>query len=146
MDEIDWMIIDVLKTNARETVSKISKIVHLSVPSTAERIKKLESNGIIDQYIAKINRKKTGQRLLAFVFLNIDKNADTETFYREIEQQSCVLECHHVAGSYDYLLKVLLEDTQALDQFLSKVLKQITGVRNSNTIITLNTVKEDINA
>jgi len=60
-------------------------------------------------------------------------------------QYNCVLECHHVAGNYDYLLKVIVEDTQALEEFLSKKLKKIKGVSGSNTIISLITLKEEIN-
>jgi len=146
MDGIDLEILEALKQNGRASASEISKKVRLSVPAVAERIKKMEQAEIIMQYTVRLNRQKTGQKLLAFIFVNVDKNENIEGFRSAIVKQACVLECHHVAGSYDYLLKVVLEDTQALENFLSKSLKRIKGVAGSNTIITLTTLKEEINA
>lgn len=146
MDGIDIAIVNQLKQNGRASSSEISKKVNLSVPAVAERIRKLEQAGIIEQYTIRINRLKTNQKLLTFIFINIDKTDNIDNFRRTIVQYDCVLECHHIAGAYDYLLKVVLEDTQALENFLSKTLKKITGVINSNTIITLTTLKEKINS
>ncbi|WMJ82937.1 Lrp/AsnC family transcriptional regulator [Oscillospiraceae bacterium LTW-04] len=145
MDIIDTGILEVLKENGRASASEISRKVRLSVPAVTERIKKLEQNGIIRKYTVKINRYQTGQRLLAFVFVNIDTTAHIENFRNQMVQHPCVLECHHVAGAYDYLLKVALEDTQALENFLSVTLKKMDGVSSSNTIITLATLKEELN-
>ena len=94
--------------------------------------------------LLKINRQKLGLKLLAFIFVNIDRTDNIQHFRETIIQQRCVLECHHVAGSHDYLLKVVLEDTSALEDFLSKTLKNIKGVVNSNTIISLTTLKEEL--
>ncbi len=145
MDTIDSAILEVLKENGRATASEISKRVRLSVPAVSERIKKLEQNGIIRQYTVKIDRYQTGQRLLAFIFVNIDTTVHIDNFRSQIVQHPCVLECHHIAGAYDYLLKVALEDTQAVENFLCSVLKKIDGVSTSNTIISLTTLKEELN-
>lgn len=145
MDEIDLSILNVLKKNARSSASQISNLVGLSIPAVTERIKKLEQAEIIQQYTIKINRQKTNQRLLAFIFVNIDKNENIDHFRNQIIKNNCVLECHHVAGEYDYLLKVVVEDTKALEFFLSNILKKIKGVDSSNTIISLITLKEEIN-
>lgn len=145
MDEIDYAILNELKNNGRASASEISRKVNLSIPAVAERIKKLEQAEVIQQYTIKINRDKIEKRLLAFIFINIDKTEDIDNFRRVIVQHNCVLECHHVAGTYDYLLKVITEDTQGLENFLSKTLKKIKGVSSSNTIITLITLKEEIN-
>ena len=145
MDTIDHAILNELKINGRASASEISKKVNLSVPAVAERIRKLEQAGIIDQYTVKINRQKTGQSLLAFIFVSIDGTDNTEAFRKRIVQYPSVLECHHVAGSYDYLLKVVAKDTTALEDFLTTSLKKIDGVANSNTIISLTTLKEELN-
>lgn len=145
MDAVDRLILHELKQNGRATASEISKKVNLSIPAVAERIKKLEQAEIIQQYTIKINRQKTGRRLLAFIFINIDKNEDISNFRNTVMKYHCVLECHHVAGPYDYLLKVVLEDTQALENFLTNTLKKIRGVVRSNTVISLTTLKEEIN-
>ena len=145
MDLIDFAILDELKKNGRQSASEISKKVSLSIPAVAERIRKLEKAEIIHQYTIKINRDKIGKRLLSFIFVNIERTENIDIFRNMIIQHCCVLECHHVAGTYDYLLKVITEDTQALEFFLSKTLKKIKGISNSNTIITLVTLKEEIN-
>ncbi|MFT3985359.1 MAG: Lrp/AsnC family transcriptional regulator [Lachnospiraceae bacterium] len=145
MDAIDYAILNELKENGRASASEISKKVNLSIPAVAERIKKLEQAEVIQQYTIKINRNKIEKRLLAFVFVNIAETEDVDNFRNMIVQHNCVLECHHVAGTYDYLLKVVIEDTQALENFLSKTLKKIKGVSSSNTIISLMTLKEEIN-
>lgn len=145
MDAIDTSILAILKGNGRASASEISKKVRLSVPAVAERIRKLEQNGIIKQYTVKIDRYQSGERLLAFVFVNIDRTDHIDNFRKQIVRHPCVLECHHIAGAYDYLLKIALPDTQALESFLSGTLKKIEGVSNSNTIITLTTLKEELN-
>jgi Transcriptional regulators len=145
VDKIDLKIIDALKENCRSTTSEISKRVNLSIPAVAERIRKMEENNIIEKYTIKINREKINYKLLAFIFVNIDKSENVDNFRKVILQYSSVLECHHVAGEYDYLLKVLVEDTKSLEYFLSNNLKQIKGVLKSNTIITLSSLKEEIN-
>lgn len=145
MDTIDHAILNELKRNGRASASEISKKVNLSIPAVAERIRKMEQAEIIQQYTIKINREKIGKRLLAFIFVNIDKTENIENFKNTIVQHDCVLECYHVAGIYDYLLKVVTEDTQALEDFLSNTLKKIKGVSSSNTFIALTTLKEKIN-
>jgi len=145
LDVIDLKIIDALKENSRATTSEISKKVSLSIPAVAERMRKMEEADIIEKYTIKVNREKINQKLLAFIFVNIDKTDNIEEFRNAIVKYSSVLECHHVAGEYDYLLKVLVEDTKALEYFLSNALKKIKGVLKSNTIIVLSSIKENIN-
>lgn len=145
MDSIDLEILDVLKQNGRATASEISKTVNLSLPAVAERIRKMEDAHIIEQYTVRINREKINRKLLAFVLVNVEKAEFILEFRETIIQYNSVLECHHIAGEYDYLLKILVEDTQALEEFLSKKLKMITGVVKTNTIITLLTLKEEVN-
>jgi len=145
VDSIDLKIINVLKENSRVTTSEISKKVNLSIPAVAERIRKMEQGCLIEKYTIKVNRDKINYKLLVFIFVNIDKTENVEEFRKKIVQHCSVLECHHVAGEYDYLLKVLVEDTKSLEYFLSNILKKIKGVLKSNTIITLSSLKEDIN-
>lgn len=145
MDGTDHRIIEVLKENSRATVSEISKRVNLSVPAVAERMRKLEQANVIEQYTVKVNRRKMGYGLLAYIFVSLDSTASIDHFRKEVVQYACVLEAHHTAGPHDYLLKVLVQDTTELEQFLSDTLKEISGVANSNTIICLSTLKEELN-
>ena len=82
---------------------------------------------------------------LAFIFVNIDKTEHINAFRSQITVLPGVLECHHLAGAYGYLLKVSVSDTDALESFLTNKLKKITGVSSSNTFITLATLKEELN-
>jgi len=145
LDSIDLNILKALDKNARSKVSDISKVVGLSIPAVSERLKKLEETGVIDNYGVRVNRKKLDFRLLAIVFVNIDHSLNIESFRKNIVSFPEVLECHHMAGEYDYMLKVLLEDTEELESFISHKLKTIKGVQKSNTLISLSTLKEEQN-
>ena len=145
MDSIDLEIIAELKKNGRLSASQISKNINLSVPTVSERMKRLEATNIIEGYTIKVNRKKNNENLLAFILVNLDGSKISEGFQKLVSSNNAILECHHIAGAYDYLLKIALEDTTALDNFLSNVLNKSNGVRNSNTIIVLSTLKEEMN-
>lgn len=145
MDSIDLKILNALKKNSRTTTSEISKSVNLSIPAVGERIRKLEEASVIEQYTIKINREKTNKKLMALIFINIDKTENIQGFRESIVKFHQVLECHHIAGEYDYLIKVLLEDSKELENFITFSLKKIKGVGRSNTIIVLSSLKENIN-
>jgi len=145
MDITDAKILECLKQNGRETASEISKRVNLSIPAVSERIRKLEDSGVIEKYLVKLSRSKLGYKLLAVIFVNIDDTGNVSAFRDAIVKYPEVIECHHMAGEYDYMLKVLLADTDELEDFLSSRLKSIRGVQKSNTLIVLSTLKETAN-
>lgn len=145
MDEIDRSILEALNENSRMTISDISKKVKLSIPAVTERIRKMDDSGTIEGYTVKINRAKAGYKLLAFVLVVIDRTEQIPAFRAFIAGCGEVLECHHLAGEYDYLLKVLVEDTGELEKFLSHTLKSVPGVIRSNTMISLSSLKEKWN-
>lgn len=145
MDMIDLKILDTLKENSRISASDISKKINLSIPAVLERIRKMDESGLIEKYTVKINRDMADYKLLSYVFVNIDKTSNVENFREEIIKFKSVLECHHIAGQYDYLLKVLVKDTKSLETFITKDLKGIKGVSATNTIIVLSTLKEELN-
>jgi Lrp/AsnC family leucine-responsive transcriptional regulator len=145
MDHTDLAILSELDKNSRATVSEISKNVSLSTPAVSERIKKLEEAGIIEQFTMKLNHNKMDLSLMAFVFVSLKGGASIPQFRESILSFPEVLECHHIAGEYDYLLKVILKNTQELEQFISKRLKGIFSVQKTNTLINLSTIKSDLN-
>lgn len=145
MNIIDVEILKILKQNGRATASEISKKVSLSIPAVSERIRKLEHSNMIEQYTIKINRTQMGYKLMAILFINIDHSANIHVFREKIIEFPEVIECYHIAGEYDYMLKVLLKDTAELETFISTKLKVIKGVQKSNTLISLTTLKEEIN-
>lgn len=145
MDSIDLNILDLLKENSRMTSSDISKKVNLSIPAVSERIRKMEEAGTIEKFTVRVNREKTGYKLLAFIYVTIDRSEHIENFRKTVVKFNPVLECHHIAGEYDYLLKVAAEDTRGLENFITKSLKKIKGILKTNTVIVLTSIKEEIN-
>ena len=145
MDHTDLAILHALDQNSRTTVSEISKIVNLSTPAVSERIRKLEEASIIEQFTMKLNHNKMNLSIMAFIFVSLKGGASIPQFRESMHTFPEVLECHHIAGEYDYLLKVILKDTQELEQFISNKLKGIFSVQKTNTLINLSTIKSNLN-
>lgn len=143
MDKIDSKIIQMLKENSRTTCSDISKKVLLSVPAVAERLRKLEDENIIKQYTIRLNRKKLELNILAFILISIDSEHKSD-FQDLVIKSEWILECHHITGEYDYLIKIVTENTEKLDIYIAEVLQKIAGVKKTNTIVALSTSKEDL--
>ena len=144
MDSIDQLILAELKINGRATAATISQKVNLTVPAVLERMRKLTRAGIIQGYTVKINRQKIGLKLLAYVLVRLEGSAEIPAFRARALHYPCVLECHHMAGAYDYLLKVALADTAALEAFLTDELKADGGIAQTDTMIVLASIKEEI--
>lgn len=145
MDQIDDKILTILKKNGKVSATEISKVVGLSIPAVAERIRKMEHSGIIEGYGAKISRRKTGYNVTAFVMVNLERSGDVDEFRQKIIDFPQVLECHHVVGAFDYLLKVLVHTPDDLEHFLMTELNEIPTVASSQTFLCLSTLKEEWN-
>lgn len=144
MDKFDNKILRLLIQNARITGADIARKISLSLPAVTERLRKLDRTGIIDSYTIKVNREQLSLRLLAFISVWIDHTKNIAVKDQIIAMDE-VLECHHVAGDYDLLLKVLVHDTAALENLLVSKLKTIKGITRTSTTIILRSYKEDIN-
>ena len=144
MDPHDNKILHLLSTNSRITGADISRKVNLSLPAVTERLRKLDRSGYIDKYTIKMNRKKLELNILAFIQVWIDHSKGAANLDNIIDLNE-VLECHHIAGDYDLLLKVVVKDTVALEDLLVKKIKGIKSVTRTSTTIILSTYKEEIN-
>ena len=144
MDAFDSKILKILMQNARMTGADIARKVNLSLPAVTDRLRKLTRSGVVDKYTVKLNREKLSLHLLAFVQVWIDhtKNVNIND---QIVVLNEVLECHHVAGDFDLLLKVLVKDTAALEELLVHKIKSIKAVTRTSTTIILSSSKEEIN-
>ena len=142
MDSIDKKILKLLQSNARMTASEISGIVSLSVPACSERLKKLESSGIIRQYTAIIDSGYLKKTLTAMMFVSLERPKFTEKFQEAVNVESDILECHYLAGDFDYLLKIVTENTDTLEKLLNRI-KSVPGVQKTRTIVVLSTVKNN---
>lgn len=145
MDHIDEKILTILKKNGKASATEISKIVGFSIPAVSERIRKMEHNGIIEGYGAKISRRKTGYNVTAFIMVNLERSGDVEEFRQKVVEFHQVLECHHVVSAFDYLLKVLVKTPDDLEHFLMEELNEISTVASSQTFMCLSTLKEEWN-
>jgi len=143
MDIIDMNIIQLLKTNSRMTSSEIGKRVMLSVPAVSERIRKLEHEKIIKRFTIRLDRKKLDMGMLAFVLVRIDTAEHVPHFQEIVQNSDWILECHHIVGEYDYLLKVAAQNPEKLEIYVSHILRKTTGVVRTNTIIALASLKEE---
>ena len=145
MDHIDDKILTILKKNGKASATEISKVVGLSIPAVAERVRKMEHGGVIRGYGAKISRRKTGYNVTAFIMVNLERSGEVEEFRDSIIRFPQVLECHHIVGAFDYLLKVLVKTPDDLEHFLMDELNEIPTVASSQTFMCLSTIKEEWN-
>lgn len=131
-----------LQANARVTQSEISKAIGLAPSGVLERIRKLESRGVIQGYSASVNAGAVDLRMLAFVAVRSDEVASDNRVADELGAIPEVLEVHHVAGEDCYLVKVRTRDAEHLGQLLRTRIGRIAGVRSTKTTIVLETAKE----
>ena len=120
MDIIDLKLISLLQKNARVPLKQLAEQVFLSSPATAARIERLEKEGIITGYTARVNHKKLGFPIIAFINLEVQPIQKPE-FYPFISSHPNVLECNCVTGHYSMLIKVAFESTEALDTFIGEL-------------------------
>ena len=142
LNPIDYKILDLLQRNARMTQSEIAASVGLSQPAVAERMRKLEQEGYIIAYTARVDSRKLGKDITAFIGVSIEHPKYNREFSRRMLMHKDVLECHRVTGSDSYLLKVVTENTESLDRLISETLRVVPGVTRTLTTIVMSSVKE----
>lgn len=142
MDDIDISILNILSKQARLSVSEISKKINLSVPAVSERIRKLEKSGTIENYSVILNARKLKKELTAIMLVTIERTKSTGDFFNFIESSNDILECHYIAGDFDYILKIMTQNTQTLEALLNKI-KGFRGVHKTRTIVVLSTYKNN---
>lgn len=142
LDEINVKILNCLRENSRENASVISEKVGLSVSAVIERIKKLEANELIKKYTVVFDKNKIGRDVTALMQVTLDHPKYTENFISKVKSNNDVLECHYLAGNYDFLIKICTNSTESLEKILNKI-KAIEGVSKTTTMIVLSTVKNE---
>ena len=143
MDALDHSILDLLQRDGRATHLEISRTVGLSQPAVAERIRKLEERGVVTGYTARVDAKKLGKDITAFIGVTIEHPKYFEGFAKKVMALPEILEAHRVAGQDSYILKVKTSNTRTLDQLLVETLRMIAGVTKTNTTIVLSSIKEE---
>lgn len=144
LDKIDRKILDILQSNAKITNAQLSKDIGLSPAPTLERVKKLETSGIIKSYHAKLDTDKIGLGVHTFVQVSLKghnkKNIDL--FIGEINNIPEIIECHHITGSGDFILKVISSDIQTYQQLMLEKVSEIEVVDGLQSMIILSTFKD----
>jgi Lrp/AsnC family leucine-responsive transcriptional regulator len=144
LDGLDKQILRLLLKKGRMTWSELAGQLGLSAPATADRVKRLEDRGVIEGYTALLNAEALGLDLTAFIAVTLDQPSHREGFLQQIQMLDDVLECHHVTGDDDFLLKVRCRNTKALEGLITHHLKGIDGVVKTRTSIALSTLKETL--
>src|SRR5437660_752597 len=127
MDPIDYQILDLLQRDARTTQVQIAEAVGLSQPSVADRIRKLDQGGAVLGYVARLDPRRMGNDIRAFIGVRISHPRHHDAFTRRIQQIADVMECHRVAGLDSYLLKVVTNNIETLDDLICGTLPRTPG-------------------
>ena len=143
MDSIDKKLLQLLQTDSKKTTKELSLKLNLSVTAVYERIKKLEREGIIDKYVVLVNRSKVGKGFVVFCHLKLIQH--TREFLTKFESEVVklpeVLECHHVSGDYDYILKIAVRDMEAYRAFLVTKLTTLEHIGSTHSTFMISEVK-----
>ncbi|MDN7227952.1 Lrp/AsnC family transcriptional regulator [Planococcus sp. N064] len=115
MDSINRRIIDILQREGRISMTELGNRISLSVPAVTERVRKLEDNGIIEGYRAEINSRKINKSVKAFILM---KTHRCKAFREFCKDNPLVIECHRLTGEYSYLVKVVTETNELLEEFI----------------------------
>lgn len=143
MDETDKRLLRLLQRDGRMTNVELARQAHLSQAATFERIKRLQRDGVIEGYTVKLNPAKLDRNLLIFVEITLDRTSQTifEDFAAAVRRTPDILECHMLAGGFDYLIKARVTDMAAYRVFLGETLVSLPGVRQTHTYTVMEEVK-----
>ena len=143
IDRIDRKILNVLQGDGRISNLKLAEAVALSPTAVLARVQRLTRDGYILGYEARLNPMKLGAGMMVFVEVLLDRTTPNvfEAFKAAVQVRSEIMECHMVAGGFDYLLKTRMADMQAYREFAGTVLWQLPGVRETRTYAVMEEVK-----
>jgi DNA-binding Lrp family transcriptional regulator len=143
LDKLDEAILRELQANGRVSNVELARRVHLSPPAVHARVRRLEKCGLVRRYVALLDRELAGYDMLCFVQLSLQRHQPDQVraVKEAIQKMPEVLECHHVTGEYDYLLKVAIRNRKDLDRFVVEQLTPVPGIARVHTSVVLSEVK-----
>ena len=144
MDEVDRRLLRLLQEDGRITNVELARRANMSQAATHERVRRLQQDGVIEGYTVRLNPAKLDRGLLVFVEVTLDRTSTAafDDFARAVTEASEVLECHMVAGGFDYLIKVRVRDMPAYRRFLGETLVKLPGIRQTHTYTVMEAVKD----
>jgi Lrp/AsnC family leucine-responsive transcriptional regulator len=143
LDVIDRKILTILQEDGRTSIVDLAERIGLSPTATKERIKRLTRDRYILGYGARLNADLLGRGLLVFIEVKLDRTRPDvfQRFAKAVAQAPEVLECHMVAGGFDYLIKTRVADMAAYRRFLGEILLSLPGIRETHTFAVMEEVK-----
>lgn len=143
LDDIDRAILRELQVDGRVSNLDLARRIGLSAPATHARVRRLERDGVIRGYVGLLDREQVGYDLLCLISVSIQLHQyeHVERFRALVREMPEVLECHHLTGEYDYVLKVALHNRRDLERFVVERLTPIPGVQRIHTSLVLSEVK-----
>ena len=142
-DAIDRKLLQLLQNDSKQTNKELSNKLNLSVTAVFERIKKLENNGVINKYVALVKKEKVEKSFVAYCHIKLSQHIQEYVvqFEKEVTNLTEVLECHHISGDYDYILKVMVKDMEAFREFMVKKLTSIDHIGSTHSTFMISEVK-----
>src|SRR3989344_1747816 len=143
LDEKDIKILELLKLDSKLTTQQISKKILIPITTIHNRIKKLENEGIIKNYTLSLDHKKLGKTISAYVLMQVDymllkeKKLGQDDLAKEIKKHPLTDDIRMITGDYDLIAKVLAKDISKLDEFVTKFLRIIDGIKKTQTLVIL---------
>ena len=146
LDAKDFSILALLQQNARITVKEISEKIHLSTTPVHERIKRMENDGVIKQYVTLVNHSKVKKGLMVICYVSLkahSKNAGTK-FINAINEMNEIIECYSISGEFDFMLKVVEENMDSYYDFHVNKLSQIENIGNVQSVFVMGVIKDTV--
>lgn len=145
IDEIDQKILEILQEDGRISNAELARRINMSPPPTLERVKKLEKNGVIQSYVALADPAKLGLNCFTYVEVTLVRHGreGVERFMKAITGLDEVMECHHITGGADFLLKVASRDIPGYENFVLHKLTALPEVQHLKTLVVLSTLKHE---
>ena len=146
LDRVDHQILDILQRDGRIAISELASRINLSTTPCSERVKRLERDGIIMGYYARLNPELVNRNLLVFLEIKLSaKSGDVfDQVARDLIEIPEVLECHLISGEFDYLVKARLKEMSAYRRLLGDLLKKLPSSASSHSYIVMEEVKETL--
>ena len=145
IDRTDKKILEILQKNAKITNAKLSKQIGLSPAPTLERVRKLESRGIISGYHAKLNMSKIGLSVSTFVMVSLKghNKKNLQSFLDKIKDVENIVECHHITGNGDFILRIVAEDIESYQELMLDKVSEIEVTDSLQSMVILSTFKDN---
>ncbi|WP_411358393.1 leucine-responsive transcriptional regulator Lrp [Pseudidiomarina salilacus] len=145
IDRIDRKILRILQDEGRTSNVALARRVGLSATACNERVRKLEQEGVIESYHARLNPTKLGANLMVFVEITLTRTSSDsfQEFSEAVQKTPEILECHLVAGDFDFLIKARVPDMPSYRKLLGETLLMMPGVNESRTYVVMEEVKND---